>query len=77
MPGFGETQRAGWSIHGIRCETASWDRYGKERKTYSPGEFERLYADKKKIVLHYKGGIHPIEIVTLPALIQQMEARYP
>jgi uncharacterized protein YjbI with pentapeptide repeats len=75
-----ETQRAGWSIQGIICEAVYWDRGDRSRAartTYAPGEFERLYADKTKIVLHYEGGIRPIEIVTLPALIQQMEERYP
>ena len=47
------------------------------RETYSAGEFERPYADKTKIVLHYEGGINPIEIATLPALIQRIEATHP
>src|SRR5262249_15517126 len=72
-----ETQRAGWSIQGIICEAVYWDKDRKERTTYSPGEFDRLYADKTKIVLHYKGGITPIEIATLPALIQRIEAIHP
>src|SRR5262249_19012143 len=69
-----ETQRAGWSIQGILCEAVYWDRDRQERTTYSPGEFERLYADQTKIVLHYAGGISPIEVATLPALIQRIEA---
>jgi Pentapeptide repeats (8 copies) len=72
-----ETQRAGWSIRGVICEAVYWDEDRKDRTTYAPGEFERLYADKTKIVLRYEGGINPIEVATLPALIQQMEARYP
>jgi len=72
-----ESQRAGWSIQGIICEAAYWDKDRKERTTYSLGEFERLYADKTKIVLHYEGGISPIEVATLPALIQQIEATHP
>jgi len=69
-----ETQRAGWSIQDVICEAAYWDRDRQKRETYSAGEFERLYADKTKIVLHYDGGISPIEIATLPALIQRIEA---
>ena len=44
-----ETQRAGWSIQGIICAAAYWDKDGQERTPYStgkpgkPGEFERLY----------------------------------
>jgi hypothetical protein len=72
-----ETQRAGWSIVGIICEAVYWDRNWHERTLYSPGEFERLYADHTKIVLHYEGGINPIEIATLPALIQRIEATHP
>jgi uncharacterized protein YjbI with pentapeptide repeats len=72
-----ETRRAGWSIQGVVCEAAYWGQDREERTTYVPSEFERLYADKTKIVLRYEDGIHPIEIATLPALIQQMEARYP
>jgi uncharacterized protein YjbI with pentapeptide repeats len=72
-----ETQRTGWSIQGIVCEAAYWDRERQKRETYGPGEFERLYADKMKIVLHYEGGISPIEIATLPALIQRIEAAHP
>jgi len=72
-----ETQRAGWSIRCIRCEAVYWDSARRERTLYSPGEFERLYADKTKIVLHYKGGMSPIEIATLPVLIQQIEATPP
>jgi Pentapeptide repeats (8 copies) len=72
-----ETQRAYWSIRAVVCEAVYWDSHRQERTIYAPGEFERLFADKTKIVLHYEGGIEPIEVATLPALIQQMEARYP
>ena len=72
-----ESQRAGWSIQGVRCQAASWDRDGRERTLYRPGEFERLYAETTHIVLHYAGGLSPIELATLPALIQRMEAAHP
>ena len=72
-----ETQRTGWSIQGILCEAAYWDRNRQKREVYGAGEFERLYADKTKIVLHYEGGISPIEIATLPALIQRIEVAHP
>jgi hypothetical protein len=72
-----ETQRAGWSIQGIICEAAYWDRDRQERTIYNPGEFEHLYADQTKIMLYYEGGMSPIEIATLPALIQRIEATHP
>jgi len=61
----------------VRCQAASWDRDGRERTRYSPGEFECLYAETTHIVLHYAGGLSPLELATLPALIQRMEAAHP
>src|SRR6266446_3250172 len=72
-----ESQRAGWSIQGVQCPAASWDRDGRERTRYSPGEFERLYADTTTIVLHYAGGMQPMEMMTLPAVMRQIEDRHP
>ena len=72
-----ESQRAGWSIQGVRCQAAYWDRDGRERTRYRPGEFERLYAETTHIVLHYAGGLSPLALATLPALIQRMEAAHP
>jgi uncharacterized protein YjbI with pentapeptide repeats len=69
-----DTQCAGWLIQGIICEAAYWDRDRIKRTTYSVGEFEKLHTDKTKIILDYPGGLSTIEIVTLPALIQQMTA---
>jgi len=72
-----ESQRAGWSIQGVQCPAASWDRDGRERTRYRPGEFERLYAETTHLVLHYAGGLRPLELATLPALLQRMEAAHP
>jgi uncharacterized protein YjbI with pentapeptide repeats len=68
-----ETQRAGWSIKGVICESAYWDKEAKEKTQYLPKEFERLFAERIKIRLFYKDGISPLEIATLPALIQHLE----
>jgi uncharacterized protein YjbI with pentapeptide repeats len=68
-----ETQRAGWSIKGAICEYVYWDKEAKEKNEYAPGEFERLFAEQTKIKLLYKNGISPLEIATLPALIQHLE----
>jgi len=67
-----ETQRAGWSIKNVICEYAYLE--DNDKKTYfAPGEFERLFSDKTRIRLLYKDGINPLEIATLPALIQNLE----
>ena len=67
-----ETQRGGWSIKGVICDHVYWDRESKESVRYTPHEFEKLYSEKTKIILHYAGGINPLEIATLPALIQKL-----
>jgi hypothetical protein len=68
-----ETQRAGWSIKDIICEYVYWDSEAIVKIEYAPGEFERLFADQTKICLFYKDGISPLEIASLPALIQHLE----
>lgn len=74
---FWESKRAGWSINGVKCEYAYDDRDGEVRKTFKPGEFERLYSEQTKIVLYYKDGLTAFEVTTLPALIQYIESRHP
>lgn len=72
-----ETQRSGWSIKGVICEYAYFDRDGVEKIDFKPGEFERLYSEQTKIVLHYADGMTQFEVTTLPALIQFIESRHP
>src|SRR6266511_351325 len=72
-----ETQRAGWSIKGVICDSIYWDENGEEESFYGPGEFERLFADKTKVKLFYKDGINPLEIATIPALIKHLEDSRP
>jgi|GEM_PF-574415 len=72
-----ETQRTGWSINGVICESVYWDTEGKELTTYAPGEFQRLYSDKTRIVLFYKGGLSPLEFSALPALVKHLEESRP
>jgi hypothetical protein len=72
-----EIQRPEWSIKGIICEHAYWDKDRKEKTEYAPGEFERLFAKQTKIRLFYKNGISPLEIATLPAFIQHLTNSYP
>jgi uncharacterized protein YjbI with pentapeptide repeats len=68
-----ETQRTGWSIKDIVCKHVYWDKQAKEKTEYASGEFERLFAEQTKIRLFHKNGISPLEIATLPALIQHLE----
>ena len=72
-----ETQLAGWSIKDVICEGVYWDKDSEELTKYGPGEFERLFSEKARIILQYEGGIDPIEFTTLPFLIQYMTAQYP
>jgi uncharacterized protein YjbI with pentapeptide repeats len=72
-----ETQRAGWSIKGVICESVYWNEVGKELTIYGPGDFERLYAEKIKVLVRYPDGISPLEVVTLPSLIRHLEASRP
>jgi hypothetical protein len=72
-----ETQRAGWSIKGVICESIFWDKPEEEKIAYNPDEFERLFAERIKLRLFYKEGISPLEIATLPALIKHLEETHP
>jgi uncharacterized protein YjbI with pentapeptide repeats len=68
-----QTQRAGWSIKGVVCESAYFEEDDNSVINFAPGEFERLYSDKTKIVLFYRDGINTLEISTLPALVKYLE----
>jgi len=72
-----ETQRGGWSIKNIICRVAFWDRDGKEPTKYEEGEFERIFAEKPRIVLRYPGGISPIDLLALPLVVERLQAEYP
>ncbi len=72
-----ETQRAGWSIKGIVCECAFWDREAKSPIKYSLGEFERLYSEQTCIELFYHGGVSTFELNTLPVLLHHLANRHP
>jgi uncharacterized protein YjbI with pentapeptide repeats len=72
-----ESQRAGWSIRGIICQRAFWDRNGQVITDYAPGEFEKLYSEQTTIELNYPGGISTFELNTLPALLQHLVSKHP
>ena len=67
-----ETQRADWSIKGIRCERAYWDKDADEVTRYASGEFERLYAELARIEFFYQGGVSTFELSTLPAMLHHL-----
>jgi Ser-tRNA(Ala) deacylase AlaX len=72
-----ETQRADWSIKGIICDRAYWDKDGKTPTFYAPGEFERLHSDQTCIELFYLGGVSTFELNTLPALLHHLASLHP
>ena len=72
-----ETQHGGWSIEGIICQNAFWDREGKEPTEYGEGEFERIFAEKPRILLRYPGGISPMDLIALPLVVERLQVEYP
>ena len=72
-----ETQRTGWSIKGVVCRRAFWDREGEEPTDYAAGEFERLCAEKPLVRLHYPGGVSPADLLALPLILRQLEKEHP
>src|SRR5262249_19610829 len=72
-----ETQRAGWSIKGVICESIYWDEEREKLDAYEPGDFERLYSEKARVQIKYLGGLSTLEIATLPGLIQHLKELHP
>ena len=72
-----ETQRMGWSIEGIVCRRAFWDREGAEPTEYGDGEFERIFTKKPHIVLRYPGGVSPVDLAMLPLIVERLQAEHP
>lgn len=75
-----ETQRGGWSIKGIICQRAFWERPTGgplEPIRYKEGEFERIFAEKPRIVLRYPGGMSPVDLLALPLIVERLQAEHP
>jgi uncharacterized protein YjbI with pentapeptide repeats len=72
-----ETQRGGWSIKNVICPVAFWDRDGEEPTKYEEGEFERIFAEKPRIILRYGEGISSIDLIALPLAVERLQAKYP
>jgi class 3 adenylate cyclase len=71
-----ETQRSGWQIKGVICERIYWDEEGKEATEYAPGEFERAFSEKPKIVLNYPQGISEVEFAMLPLVLKKLQEQH-
>ena len=72
-----ETQLGGWSIRDVICQRAFWDREGEEPTDYRESEFERIFAEKPRILLHYPGGMSPIDLLALPIVVERLQAEHP
>jgi len=72
-----EAQRSGWSIKGIVCDRVFWDRDGKEPTEYEDGAFERIFAENPRIVLHYAGGMSPVDFAMLPLIVERLQTDHP
>jgi uncharacterized protein YjbI with pentapeptide repeats len=72
-----ETQRGGWSIKGVICQEVFWGRNGKAATEYEDGAFERIFAEKPRIILHYTGGMSPVDLAMLPLIVERLQTAHP
>ena len=71
-----ETQRSGWKINGVICERIYWDEEEEKATEYAPGEFERAFSEKPKIILNYPQGISKVEFAMLPLVLEQIQEQH-
>ena len=71
-----ETQRTGWSISGIHCARACWDRNQKNLVEFKPGEFERAFAEKPQFRINYPEGMTSLDMAMLPLMIERLQAEH-
>lgn len=67
-------QSRGWDISNLKCETAYWDNTGREKTAYTRHEFERIYREAITIELKYPFRLTNSELMTLPMLIEHLQA---
>ena len=67
----------GWILKDIICEYAFWDKEGEKKTYYEPGEFEKLHRSHTTVEIHFQNGMDPLEIITLPALVNFINKDYP
>ncbi len=63
-----------WQICNIICSYAYWDKQAREKTSYRPREFERLFAEPVTIKLHYPDRLTSNELATLPIFIEHLGA---
>jgi uncharacterized protein YjbI with pentapeptide repeats/class 3 adenylate cyclase len=69
-------QARNWNIAGIKCRDAYWEKSGTIKTQYRNREFERIYAENPTVELHYPYRLMGTELVTLPILIEHLEATF-
>jgi uncharacterized protein YjbI with pentapeptide repeats len=72
-----KTQRGGWSIKGVICQRGFWDRDGEEPTEFGVGDFERVFAEKPRIVLRYPDGMSAVDLAMLPLIVERLQAKHP
>ncbi|QEY13692.1 pentapeptide repeat-containing protein [Cellvibrio sp. KY-YJ-3] len=65
---------ANWVINNIRCTHSFWDKSAKQKTTYRPHEFERIFAEAITIELRYPYRLADHELATLPIFIEHLAA---
>jgi hypothetical protein len=43
---------------------------------YEDGAFERCFAENPRILLHYAGGMEPVDLAMLPLIIERLQAEH-
>lgn len=64
----------GWILSNIICNSAYWDKSGKEKTVYRSHEFERIFAESITIELRYPYRLVDHELATLPIFIEHLAA---
>lgn len=72
-----ETQRSGWRIKNVACESIFWDRERRIQTRYRHSEFERVWAEKPIIMLKYDKGLQPIDFALLPTMVERIQLEHP
>jgi uncharacterized protein YjbI with pentapeptide repeats len=70
-------QCGGWSIKEVSCRFAFWDREDTTATSYEEREFERIYADKPRLRLHYPNSMSTIDLIALPLVLKRLQDEYP
>jgi uncharacterized protein YjbI with pentapeptide repeats len=72
-----QIQHGGWSIKGLICQKAFWDREGEKLQKYGESAFERTFEEKSPILLRYPGAMDPVDFAMMPLIIERLQAEHP